>query len=574
MWKTADGKVILDRDNRPLLDFNDILPYTISSEVEQPYLEAWMRMNSKIKLRDLRGRMLRDPYSRPGKISEKDPLREGTISMAGQRLRKRAGIVSWDAARRNDRIYDYLMKIYPQSVREANSIRWFRDLLPHEIAHYDAINKGTHHSRRRVTTTAQKAGREKSRKESKEAWRIALNLKKVFLKEGGSIDYYDSCDEHAEGNANGDTESESEDEIVRVRATRGQGVQGLRRSNFAPARPSGFVPQPPSGAVQHHPSGIVPPLSRFVPRPSSSMAPYRASSTTMNRPSNLIHAHPTSFVPPRAGDRVLSSPGYFLSWKSVSEAQRGPSTELDCIWDTAVSFPYPSAEVDRPLIPPPETVFLEFTREELARNPELAMRITDGKNSLAFPFIWSGPFPKSNLWTHRNVKLSSLVKPTNISNKQQIKEQVNFGLMDQILAAYRKAVPKQVGITGARIPIKPAAPALMQSSAPNPESRERHGSNPSTRRLTRNLASAHPEIAEPAPDQTNSSRPVVTPSKPSAVKAGHPKAYDGKGQYALAKAENTEDWMVDMLAQSPYLTRKIRRIIETDDVGNGAKGGA
>ena len=38
--------------------------------------------------------MLRDPYSLPGKISDKDPLREGTISMVGRRLRKRAGIVS------------------------------------------------------------------------------------------------------------------------------------------------------------------------------------------------------------------------------------------------------------------------------------------------------------------------------------------------------------------------------------------------------------------------------------------------------------------------------------------------
>ena len=64
--------------------------------------------------------------------------------MAGTRFRRRAGIISWDRKDGSSEIEAYLRKLYPQPIKNINSVRTFRDLLPRELAQYDAINKEKH----------------------------------------------------------------------------------------------------------------------------------------------------------------------------------------------------------------------------------------------------------------------------------------------------------------------------------------------------------------------------------------------------------------------------------------------
>ncbi|MCJ1405073.1 hypothetical protein MMC11_008299 [Xylographa trunciseda] len=128
-WTTAAGELILDIVNDPLLDFAE-LPHTISSCEKPAFLEAWFRSNSRIVMKDIRGRMLQDPKGDwDGGV---DPIRTGTIGMRMTRLRETHGMISWRKKKGSDKIKAYLDSILPQKCKAANSIKNFRVLHPHE----------------------------------------------------------------------------------------------------------------------------------------------------------------------------------------------------------------------------------------------------------------------------------------------------------------------------------------------------------------------------------------------------------------------------------------------------------
>ncbi|MCJ1393448.1 hypothetical protein MMC18_006323 [Xylographa bjoerkii] len=128
-WKTEAGDLILDIVNNPLLDYAE-LPHTISSCEKPAFLEAWLRSNSRIVMKDIRARMLQDP--RGDWDGGVDPIRSGTLGMRMTRLRETHGMISWRRKKGSDQIKNYLDSLLPQACKDANSIKDFRVLHPHE----------------------------------------------------------------------------------------------------------------------------------------------------------------------------------------------------------------------------------------------------------------------------------------------------------------------------------------------------------------------------------------------------------------------------------------------------------
>ncbi|MCJ1380679.1 hypothetical protein MMC17_003787 [Xylographa soralifera] len=128
-WKTAAGELILDIVNDPVLNYTE-LPDTISSCEKPAFLEAWFRSNSRIIMKDIRARMLQDPKGEwDGGV---DPIRSGTLGMRMTRLRETHGMISWRKKKGSEQIKTYLDSILPQACKDANSIKDFRVLYPHE----------------------------------------------------------------------------------------------------------------------------------------------------------------------------------------------------------------------------------------------------------------------------------------------------------------------------------------------------------------------------------------------------------------------------------------------------------
>ncbi|MCJ1282963.1 hypothetical protein MMC26_002290 [Xylographa opegraphella] len=128
-WKTEAGEFILDIVNDPLLDYAK-LPPTISSCEKPAFLEAWFRSNSRIVMKDIRGRMPQDPKGNwDGGL---DPIRSGTLGMRMTRFRETHGMISWRRKKGSEQIKAYMDSILPQACKDANSIRGFRVLHPHE----------------------------------------------------------------------------------------------------------------------------------------------------------------------------------------------------------------------------------------------------------------------------------------------------------------------------------------------------------------------------------------------------------------------------------------------------------
>ena len=114
------------------------MPFALSSRPEPYLLEAIMRQNydRNMQVQDLRARM-------PGTlVNGVDKIRTGTISMAMNRFRMSAGLISWSAKIGSDGIKDYLDALLPPTCLATNSTQDFRNLHPHEVAEMKLINAG------------------------------------------------------------------------------------------------------------------------------------------------------------------------------------------------------------------------------------------------------------------------------------------------------------------------------------------------------------------------------------------------------------------------------------------------
>ena len=147
-WMTRDGRVILDINDDPVLDYNEI-PTTVSSKLEAPLMEAICRSNMNIHIKDIRARMLRDPKG-GWNGSGRDPVRNGNLSMSMTRFRAKAGLLSWGKRDGSQALQEYMEKILPQACKDANSTKNFRDLHPHEMAEMRLQNVGRFPERSRM----------------------------------------------------------------------------------------------------------------------------------------------------------------------------------------------------------------------------------------------------------------------------------------------------------------------------------------------------------------------------------------------------------------------------------------
>ena len=81
-------------------------------------------------MKDIRARMPQDPKGDwDGGV---DPIRSGTLGMRMTRLREIHGMISWRKKKGSEQIKAYLDSLLPQACKDANSIKDFRVLHPHE----------------------------------------------------------------------------------------------------------------------------------------------------------------------------------------------------------------------------------------------------------------------------------------------------------------------------------------------------------------------------------------------------------------------------------------------------------
>ena len=133
---TREGWLVLDLNSKPVKDFR--MPFALSSRPEPYLLEAIIRQNydRDMQVQDLRARM-------PGVlVNGVDNIRTGTISMAMNRYRMSAGLISWSAKIGSAAIKDYLDALLPPTCLATNSTKGFRNLHPHEVAEMKLINAG------------------------------------------------------------------------------------------------------------------------------------------------------------------------------------------------------------------------------------------------------------------------------------------------------------------------------------------------------------------------------------------------------------------------------------------------
>lgn len=172
------GRLVLDLNNEPMMKFRH-LPDTISSRIHGGHIEALMRFDDRTKYKDIRGRM-------PPKIAVNQrqgtnkPLQGlGAVAAAAARYREKAGCLSWDEHRRNDRMKDFLWGNLPQNLRERNTTRGFRDLTEAEVATLRAEAAGTRLRKRASTQDAKERTEDYVKKQRLRASRLRGELDPV-----------------------------------------------------------------------------------------------------------------------------------------------------------------------------------------------------------------------------------------------------------------------------------------------------------------------------------------------------------------------------------------------------------
>ena len=134
-----EGRVVLDSDNHPVLNYPEI-PKTCSSDMEGCIMEAIRRENPNITHKDFRARM---PYFRTQEPSEKGKsFSLNAIGMRMTRFRRQAGCIAWNKRAGSSAVNAYLESLHPESCLQANSIEASYLLKKEQINEMTALNKG------------------------------------------------------------------------------------------------------------------------------------------------------------------------------------------------------------------------------------------------------------------------------------------------------------------------------------------------------------------------------------------------------------------------------------------------
>lgn len=117
------AKIVLDQDNRPVLDFED-LPAILSAELSGQHMEAIARLDPRISHRDFLARMPKERrIRRNGQTIIKPSYSLSAIGMRVSRFRQENGLLSWNKREGSQNINQHLINRLPLENYEANSTR-------------------------------------------------------------------------------------------------------------------------------------------------------------------------------------------------------------------------------------------------------------------------------------------------------------------------------------------------------------------------------------------------------------------------------------------------------------------
>lgn len=165
-----DGKIVLDRDNRPVLDFED-LPATLSAELSGQHMEAIARLDPRISHRDFLARMPKERrIRRNGQTIIKPSYSLSAIGMRMTRFRQENGLLSWTTREGSQNINQHLMNRLPPENYEANSTRGIPPPGLLEQSNARQKNKGQHLARAGQRALSES---ERQKRQAKEDERLA-----------------------------------------------------------------------------------------------------------------------------------------------------------------------------------------------------------------------------------------------------------------------------------------------------------------------------------------------------------------------------------------------------------------
>ena len=154
VWIHVDGRIVIDHDRNPMYRHPD-LPDTLSSAIEGWYLEAVMRLDSRILRETIRARLpdsRRPPKSR--KVETESMYALTAISNKRLRFRHNEGLVAWDSRAVSTEMNNYFRSFIPQASLDRNTNEGGRGLSKAERDHGESLGKGKKDGKKKRGTTS------------------------------------------------------------------------------------------------------------------------------------------------------------------------------------------------------------------------------------------------------------------------------------------------------------------------------------------------------------------------------------------------------------------------------------
>lgn len=197
------GRLVIDHDNHPMREFLGVLPVTLSSEAEGWLLEAFTRSNSRVQIKDLRGRMPKeiavvDKTGTASNTQQTKPLfTPRTITQRTLRFRGHAGLKARDVRGGSDTINKGLEALIPAEALKMNNTKELGRLITsEEVKAFKKPNEGRYPQRGRakksVPSTSSKRKRDvkdvaRQGEVSKENKRARVSRNAAFPGEGSLL---------------------------------------------------------------------------------------------------------------------------------------------------------------------------------------------------------------------------------------------------------------------------------------------------------------------------------------------------------------------------------------------------
>ncbi|KAI9730126.1 MAG: hypothetical protein M1834_006119 [Cirrosporium novae-zelandiae] len=136
------GRLVLDLDSQPIWDFVN-LNFTLSNGAEEFRIEAIIRQDPRIGLRDIRARMM------PSVNGEDNRPSQHAIQQGMLRWRRRTRCLAWQHHGTSGRFEEAIADDMTDAMKAANSTREFHDLTRAQVKALEARGNGSCPNRRR-----------------------------------------------------------------------------------------------------------------------------------------------------------------------------------------------------------------------------------------------------------------------------------------------------------------------------------------------------------------------------------------------------------------------------------------